>query len=268
MGRYLEIVEAVREVLKRFARNPYKLNRRADDAGQLWHAVRDAVYQEVEPAEDESDEKLAADLRAMVTLGTASRAILDRAAARIAQSTPPPREPTCVRSEGHTGNCMARDGTSFLDGTHAAPDSAAPRQSDAQRMDWIAYHATRAADVTEGTMHAYLRVDIPEGRTFREAIDVYMADAAPDSAAPRPCTCHPDDNPPRPCPQKFALTECRAAAAEAAQVEQFSREHWEQDFAAAQADAPEGEHQCGWCGYYAERNKECPFRAAAPDGER
>jgi hypothetical protein len=92
MGRYLEIVEAVREVLKRFARNPYKLNRRADDAGQLWHAVRDAVYQEVEPAEDESDEKLAADLRAMVTLGTASRAILDRAAARIAQSTPPPRE--------------------------------------------------------------------------------------------------------------------------------------------------------------------------------
>ncbi len=28
----------------------------------------------------------------------------------------------------------------------------------------------------------------------------------------RPCTCHPDDNPPRPCPQKFALSECRAAA--------------------------------------------------------
>lgn len=26
------------------------------------------------------------------------------------------------------------------------------------------------------------------------------------------CTCHPDDNPPRPCPQKFALTECRQAA--------------------------------------------------------
>lgn len=25
----------------------------------------------------------------------------------------------------------------------------------------------------------------------------------------RPCTCHPDDNPPRPCPQKFALSECR-----------------------------------------------------------
>jgi hypothetical protein len=28
-----------------------------------------------------------------------------------------------------------------------------------------------------------------------------------------PCTCHPDDNPPRPCPQQFALTDCRIAAA-------------------------------------------------------
>lgn len=32
-------------------------------------------------------------------------------------------------------------------------------------------------------------------------------------AVERRCTCHPDDNPPRPCPQKFALTECRKAAA-------------------------------------------------------
>lgn len=30
----------------------------------------------------------------------------------------------------------------------------------------------------------------------------------------RPCTCHPDDNPPRPCPQKYALSECRRAAGE------------------------------------------------------
>lgn len=27
----------------------------------------------------------------------------------------------------------------------------------------------------------------------------------------RTCTCHPDDNPPSPCPRKFALTHCRAA---------------------------------------------------------
>ncbi len=28
----------------------------------------------------------------------------------------------------------------------------------------------------------------------------------------RPCTCHPDDKPPRPCPRKYALEECRQAA--------------------------------------------------------
>lgn len=27
----------------------------------------------------------------------------------------------------------------------------------------------------------------------------------------RTCTCHPDDNPPRPCPRKYALHECRDA---------------------------------------------------------
>jgi hypothetical protein len=31
-------------------------------------------------------------------------------------------------------------------------------------------------------------------------------------AEQRPCTCHPDDNPPVPCAQKYALNECRAAS--------------------------------------------------------
>ncbi len=30
----------------------------------------------------------------------------------------------------------------------------------------------------------------------------------------RTCTCHPDDNPPSPCPRKFALTHCREAELE------------------------------------------------------
>jgi hypothetical protein len=30
----------------------------------------------------------------------------------------------------------------------------------------------------------------------------------------RPCTCHPDDNPPVPCAQKYALNECKAAVRE------------------------------------------------------
>lgn len=29
----------------------------------------------------------------------------------------------------------------------------------------------------------------------------------------RPCTCHPDDNPPQPCAKRYALAECRAAHA-------------------------------------------------------
>lgn len=28
----------------------------------------------------------------------------------------------------------------------------------------------------------------------------------------RPCTCHPDDNPPQPCARRYALAECRAAS--------------------------------------------------------
>jgi len=28
----------------------------------------------------------------------------------------------------------------------------------------------------------------------------------------KPCTCPPDDNPPQPCPRKYALSECRRAA--------------------------------------------------------
>jgi hypothetical protein len=36
--------------------------------------------------------------------------------------------------------------------------------------------------------------------------------ATADNVSVRPCTCHPDDNPPRPCPQKYALADCRAAA--------------------------------------------------------
>jgi hypothetical protein len=35
---------------------------------------------------------------------------------------------------------------------------------------------------------------------------------APAGQGGKPCTCHPDDNPPRPCPQRYALTECRQAA--------------------------------------------------------
>lgn len=35
----------------------------------------------------------------------------------------------------------------------------------------------------------------------------------------RPCTCHPNDNPPAPCPRRYALSECREAALAAKEEE-------------------------------------------------
>lgn len=42
-----------------------------------------------------------------------------------------------------------------------------------------------------------------------------LAFAAGSRSDTRPCTCHPDDNPPKPCPKKYALSECRAAGEDA-----------------------------------------------------
>jgi hypothetical protein len=38
-----------------------------------------------------------------------------------------------------------------------------------------------------------------------------------------PCTCHPEDNPPVPCPHKYALDECRRAAEAAGEVAEVKR---------------------------------------------
>lgn len=61
-------------------------------------------------------------------------------------------------------------------------DSACPCQ------DGDACHYKDAADGTKAW-------PVPQAKPTRE---------------PRPCTCHPDDNPPVPCAQKYALNECRA----------------------------------------------------------
>ena len=57
---------------------------------------------------------------------------------------------------------------------------------------------------------------------FEPRIDEAMAIASQPSSADverRPCTCHPDDNPPVPCPRMYALQDCRRAAALAAEIE-------------------------------------------------
>ena len=55
-----------------------------------------------------------------------------------------------------------------------------------------------------------------------------QAGSGPAESAFHPCTCHPDDNPPRPCPQKFALSECRKAA-HRAKVEAEIQDAWERE---------------------------------------
>ncbi len=45
---------------------------------------------------------------------------------------------------------------------------------------------------------------------YDEHPEIQKADEALDA---RPCTCHPDDNPPQPCAKQYALGECMAAAA-------------------------------------------------------
>src|SRR5438105_1892685 len=55
------------------------------------------------------------------------------------------------------------------------------------------------------------------GKTIASALAIaerHIKEGAKDG----PCTCHPDDNPPVPCPKKYALSECRATAAASSPV--------------------------------------------------
>lgn len=47
---------------------------------------------------------------------------------------------------------------------------------------------------------------------LRDVLDALWEAPASKVDQPRDCTCCPDDNPPKPCAQKFALAECKAAA--------------------------------------------------------
>jgi hypothetical protein len=49
-------------------------------------------------------------------------------------------------------------------------------------------------------------------QTLANNIRALLEAPKPHKPQERPCTCHPDDNPPVPCPKKYALTECREAA--------------------------------------------------------
>lgn len=60
-----------------------------------------------------------------------------------------------------------------------------------------------------------LRTDYapPDHLQLVHAVDD-MTERLKTESEPRPCTCHPDDNPPVPCAQKYALSECKASVAD------------------------------------------------------
>ena len=55
---------------------------------------------------------------------------------------------------------------------------------------------------------AYVTADPTLANSAQRALPLYTAPVQDTRA----CTCHPDDNPPTPCPRKYALGECREAA--------------------------------------------------------
>ena len=56
---------------------------------------------------------------------------------------------------------------------------------------------------------------------------------------PRSCTCHPDDNPPVPCAQQYALNECRAVHGEPTEAQIAARDAL-LDFISENGTASEG----------------------------
>lgn len=72
--------------------------------------------------------------------------------------------------------------------------------------------------VEEMREHARTRPDHLEGTAERDItrywvsrLDITLAAMSAQPEA-RPCTCHPSDSPPTPCPRRYALSECREAA--------------------------------------------------------
>ena len=90
---------------------------------------------------------------------------------------------------------------------HAAEARLAEAERDAARYRFIKQWARRL-DITG--------YSLTNNEHFEPRIDEAMAIASQPSSADverRPCTCHPDDNPPVPCPRMYALQDCRRAAA-------------------------------------------------------
>jgi 2-polyprenyl-6-methoxyphenol hydroxylase-like FAD-dependent oxidoreductase len=73
-----------------------------------------------------------------------------------------------------------------------------------QQADSESYLQNKKADATDAKFKQLVEESVAALALLPQAQE--QTDA-------RTCTCHPDDNPPQPCPRKFSLSECRAALA-------------------------------------------------------
>ena len=69
-----------------------------------------------------------------------------------------------------------------------------------------------ALEARVARLEGALRAMVATGKYWQGPKNKKILDQAFAALDNRPCTCHPDDNPPRPCPQKYALSECILAA--------------------------------------------------------
>jgi hypothetical protein len=90
--------------------------------------------------------------------------------------------------------------------------SAAPHNGMKPHRSVPLYTADQMRTYAADCVRAALAHPAPAA-TVKESLTV-----APAEPAERPCTCHPDDNPPQPCAKRYALAECKAAHAAVANV--------------------------------------------------
>ena len=70
----------------------------------------------------------------------------------------------------------------------------------------------KLADLLRDCLSDYSHPNFTDRYGMADRIRAALAAHAAEAAQARACTCHPDDNPPTPCPQKFAYSECVKAA--------------------------------------------------------
>jgi hypothetical protein len=141
------------------------------------------------------------------------------------QPAPSLRCETVIITEQQRQGLMAK-GVSHIPGRvpQPAPQASEPLATDALEtiIDYVDNYALYQDEgtYTPSAREAFLIKDAIIGLLADDAWDAEWGRlinaratlAAQQTADSRTCTCHPADNPPQPCPRKFALSECRTTA--------------------------------------------------------